>query len=66
MEAFKTVCFPNAPELSSSQKRAQTAQAKSASSGDTINEIKKYKALLDEGIITQQEFDAKKKQLLGI
>lgn len=29
-------------------------------------EIKKYKELLDMGVITQEEFDAKKKQLLGI
>lgn len=30
------------------------------------DELKKYKDLLDDGIITQEEFDAKKKQLLGI
>ena len=30
------------------------------------DEIKKYKELLDSGIITQEEFDAKKKLLLGI
>lgn len=30
------------------------------------NELKEYKALLDEGVITQEEFDAKKKQLLGL
>ena len=28
--------------------------------------IKEYKNLLDEGIISQEEFDAKKKQLLGL
>ena len=28
--------------------------------------IKEYKELLDSGIITQEEFDAKKKQLLGL
>ena len=32
----------------------------------TAEELKKYKELLDSGIITQEEFDAKKKQLLGI
>lgn len=32
----------------------------------TADEIKKFKELLDGGIITQEEFDAKKKQLLGI
>lgn len=30
------------------------------------DEIKKFKELLDMGIITQEEFDAKKKQLLGL
>ena len=30
------------------------------------DELKKYKDLLDAGIITQEEFDAKKKQLLGL
>lgn len=29
------------------------------------DEIKKYKELLDMGVISQEEFDAKKKQLLG-
>lgn len=32
----------------------------------TADELKKYKELLDAGIITQTEFDAKKKQLLNI
>jgi len=31
-----------------------------------IDEIKGYKELLDSGIITQEEFDAKKKQLLDL
>lgn len=30
------------------------------------DELKKYKELLDSGTITQEEFDAKKKQLLGL
>ena len=30
------------------------------------DELKKYKDLLDNGIISQEEFDAKKKQLLGL
>lgn len=32
----------------------------------SADEILKYKGLLDSGIITQEEFDAKKKQLLGL
>lgn len=30
------------------------------------DEYKKYKELLDSGIITQEEFNAKKMQLLGL
>ena len=36
------------------------------SENSPFEEIKKYKELLDMGIITQEEFDAKKKQLLGL
>lgn len=35
-------------------------------STSVADEIRKFKGLLDDGIITQEEFDAKKKQLLGI
>lgn len=33
---------------------------------DAVAEIKKYKELLEQGIITEEEFTAKKKRLLGI
>ena len=33
---------------------------------DAVAEIKKYKELLDAGVITEAEFAAKKKQLMGI
>lgn len=32
----------------------------------SVNELLKYKDLLDSGILTQDEFDQKKKQLLGL
>ena len=41
----------------------QSGQQQPSSAAD---EIRKFKELLDCGIITQEEFDAKKKQLLGI
>ena len=34
--------------------------------GSPADELKKYTELLDSGVITQEEFDAKKKQLLGL
>ena len=30
------------------------------------DKIREYKKLLDDGIISQEEFDAKKKELLGL
>jgi hypothetical protein len=36
------------------------------SNNSSADEIVKFKNLLDQGIITQQEFDAKKRQLLGL
>lgn len=35
-------------------------------SQSNAEELKKFKDLLDSGVITQEEFDAKKKQLLGL
>ena len=35
-------------------------------SDSTADEIRKFKELLDDGIITQEEFNVKKKQLLGL
>ena len=36
------------------------------SAPSAADELKKFKDLLDSGIITQEEFDEKKKQLLGL
>lgn len=47
----------------------QDAQYNSASTTQPFSnadELKKYKELLDMGVITQEEFNAKKKQLLGL
>lgn len=49
-----------APEAQPQQVKAESAQA------DPYAELKKAKELLDAGIITQEDFEAKKKQLLGI
>ena len=51
--------------------RQQIDAVKNAPTGGTVQaspaeELKKFKELLDMGIISQEEFDEKKKQLLGI
>ncbi|MBR6677388.1 MAG: SHOCT domain-containing protein [Oscillospiraceae bacterium] len=33
---------------------------------DAVSEIQRFKALVDQGILTEEEFAAKKRQLLGI
>lgn len=45
------------------KEKGETSDSASNSSAD---EIAKFKKLLDDGTITQEEFDAKKKQLLGL
>ena len=47
------------------QEAAQPVQA-AAPAVDTVAELQKYKMLLDTGVLTEEEFAAKKKQLLGI
>ena len=51
------------------EERRRSIKAKnnvSVSSVSSADELGKYKTLLDQGVITQEEFDAKKKQLLGL
>lgn len=63
------VAFPGAPEITADDYgtgAATAAKAVSAAPVDAVAEIKKYKELLDQDLITQEEFAAKKRQLLGI
>ena len=52
--------------------KSSPLEAKATDNAETIknissaNELAKYKEIMDQGIITQEEFDAKKKQLLGL
>lgn len=62
--------FPNVP-LSATPAAAVSvaapvaAPAAPAAGGDTAAQLRQFKQLLDDGIISQADFDAKKKQLLG-
>lgn len=51
-----------APEAAPTPAAASTA----APASDYTQELRLLKALMDDGIITQEEFDAKKRQLLGL
>ena len=48
------------------QRKTSETVVKQEISQSNADELKKFKELLDSGIITQEEFDAKKKQLLGL
>lgn len=68
-EALMRVAFPQAGEVAKAGAAPAAAAADAAAAqpaADTVSEIKKYKELLDAGIITEEEFAAKKKQLMGI
>ncbi len=70
--ALAHVMNPGARELwdgeTAAAPAAQAAQPvqTAAPAVDTVAELQKYKMLLDTGVITEEEFAAKKKQLLGI
>ena len=49
-----------------SASKASATEIKQEIRQSNADELKKFKELLDDGIITQEEFDAKKKQLLGL
>ena len=48
------------------EKEKASASNNATSNSSAADELKKFKELLDMGIITQEEFDTKKKQLLGL
>ena len=70
--ALAHVMNPGARELwdgeTAAAPAAQAAQPVQAAAPavDTVAELQKYKMLVDTGVITEEEFAAKKKQLLGI
>lgn len=54
------------PVVSSAPARTTVTPQKVAPSVSVADEILKFKSLLDAGALTQEEYDAKKKQLLGL
>lgn len=52
--------------ISRFESQVEDSKSRSTTSVSPAEEIKKFKTLLDEGIITEKEFEDKKKQLLGL
>lgn len=65
VDALANIAFSGVPISSVNTANTNTFNS-SYSCMDAIEEIKKYKALMEDGTISSQEFDAKKKQLLRI
>ena len=64
-DALANVAFSGVPISTVHTANTNTFNS-SYSCMDAIEEIKKYKALMEDGTISSQEFDSKKKQLLRI
>lgn len=48
------------------KKKPKKASAPKSEKVDVKAELKKYKEMLDDGLIEQEDYDAKKKELLGL
>lgn len=57
---------PDAGEVKIGAEQTQTVSNTVGITVDAVTEIKKYKELLEQGIITEEEFTEKKRQLMGI
>lgn len=57
---------PGAPETGAASAAQTVAPAQTGGAPNAVEELKQYKSLLDAGVITEEEFAAKKRQLLGI
>ena len=68
MNLMQFIC-PGAQEIHDADLQAgaiASRQTSIASGSNAVEEIKQFKELLDAGIITEEEFAAKKRQLLGL
>lgn len=68
VDALREVAFPKAMDENVRKGALEAAASLQAETRpvDAIEEIRKYKGLLEEGIITDEEFQAKKKEIMGI
>lgn len=57
---------PMASSVASDAPAATEASVSAPAAKDTFEELERYKELFDKGVITEEEFAAKKKQILGL
>ena len=54
------------PQKSNTTKLEKNTEASKADADKISNELKKYKQMLSDGLISQADYNAKKKKILGI
>lgn len=59
---LRVICNSNEKD----EQPTKTSDNSTMDDDKVVNSIRKFKSLYDEGIITKEEFDAKKRQLLGV
>ena len=59
-------CDNNANNAKDTQKQEPTLSYNVQNTNNKVNEMKQFKELLDVGIITQEEFEKKKKEILSL
>lgn len=64
--ALMDVAFPGAPEQTVAAAVVTAAGSDNVSSSGMVEELQRLKDLMDKGILTEEEFTAKKRQMLGI
>lgn len=66
-EVMKAISYLLANPQGAGASPVQVSNAStSSSSNNEAEQLKRFKDLLDSGVITQEEFDAKKKEILGL
>lgn len=61
----KLQAITNEPQASTPSQGTDCEASLLEAGNDPVAELRRFKALLDEGILTQEEFDAKKRQILN-
>ena len=66
IENYKEIGDVLSQLINQRQKSTQVDSAPASTNSNSLDDLVRLKSLLDSGIITQEEFEAKKKQLLGL
>lgn len=66
IQNYKEIGDVLAKKINERQEKTETQIKHTYNNSTSMDDLLKIKSLLDAGVITQEEFDAKKKQLLGL